>query len=117
MEGASPMGVEQVKMTVREVIERLEAAARGLPLGINSPVMVMLCDGTDVNGSRELEIDTLTWVTEGGDSYDSAAMIKGHPHIDEEEGRQSHFPGIVSDADTMLREWSGEAGDDAEGAS
>lgn len=100
-----------MKMTVREVIERLEAAAQDMELGLDSPMIVMLCDGTDVEGSQELEIDTLTFVSKSdGSSRDFAVMIKGHPHIDKDEGQPSHFRGLASDADTALREWTGEDG-------
>lgn len=102
-----------MKMTVREVIRRLEETAENLPLGQDSPVIVMLCDGTDAEGSRELEIDTLVWFR-GGQPRDAAAMIKGHPHIDQDEGHRTHLRGVVRDADEILREWAG-SGEDGPG--
>ena len=67
-----------MKMTVREVIERLEAAARDMSLGLDSPVIVMLCDGTGSEGSHQLQIDTLRFIAEDGSgSRDLAVMIQG----------------------------------------
>jgi hypothetical protein len=102
-------------MTVREVLERLNAVAQDLPLGLESPVIVMLCDGTDAEGSRELEVDTLTWVNlKTGQDRSHAVMIRGHPHFDKEEGRPVSFRGVAADADTALREWSGKDSDSDE---
>lgn len=96
-----------VKMTVREVIRRLEAAAQQLPRGLDTPVIVMLCDGTNAEGSREIEIDMLTWYNKAtGEQADDAAMIKGHPHIDRDEGDDIQLRGVVQSADEALRDWT-----------
>jgi hypothetical protein len=74
----------------------------------------MLRDGTDITGSRELEIDTLAWF-KSGEGFDAAAMIKGHPHIDQDEEREVHLRGVVRNADEVLREWT-ENGEGESGA-
>jgi hypothetical protein len=95
-----------MKLTVRDVLEQLEAVARDLPLGLDSPVVVAMCDERDMEVSRELEIDTLFEVDLAGKMRDAAAMLRGHPHIDKAEGRGTHFPGVVADADEALRRWT-----------
>lgn len=100
-----------MKMTAREVIEQLETIARDLPDGLDTHVIVMLCDGDDATASRELDIDTLTWVSKTtGVETGHAAMIRGHPHIDRGEGRGTRYPAAAGDVDEVLREWT-EGGD------
>src|ERR1700730_12863161 len=99
-----------MKLTIREVLEQLGALASDLPLGLDSPVVVAMCDGRDMEISRELEIDTLIEVDLAGKVRDAVAMLRGHPHFDKAEGRGTHFPGVAADADEALRRWTEESG-------
>lgn len=96
-----------MKMTVREVIERLEAVARGMDLGLDSPVTVMLCDGSGAEGSQEIEVDALRWISDDlTETRDFAVMIQGHPHLDRDKGHTTRFPGMANEADDALRKWT-----------
>jgi hypothetical protein len=90
-------------MNIREVIDERAALAREMPDGEHSEVRVALCDGSNIEITRALEIDTMAMLTEAGVVREQFAVVKAHPHLDDSAtvGR-----GVAEDADEQMRKWT-----------
>jgi hypothetical protein len=63
-------------VNIRELIEQLTEVAEALPAGLDTAVEVHLCNGDDAEGvlTRVVTVDHV----------DTFAVVRGHPHLDEE---------------------------------
>jgi hypothetical protein len=92
-------------VNIREVIEQLTAEAENLPVGLDTEVRVVMCDGTDAEITRIFEIDNMAALSEDGSITDVFLIVKGHPHLDE---TSIVVHGVMQDADEHLRRWAEE---------
>lgn len=82
----------------------MTAVAGRLPQGLNTDVRVVMCDGDRIEVARAVEIDHMATISQAGDTVeDLFAIVKGHPHLEEEPLRAR---GVSHDADKYLQQWS-----------
>lgn len=70
-------------MKLRELIELLNQAADELPKGLDSTILVHLCNGSDEAGVLTKEVGVATGEEDEGVAA-HCVIIEGHPHADDE---------------------------------
>ena len=90
-------------MNIRELVDELVAVAQEMPAGERTEVRVAMCDGSNVEITRALEIDNMAMVTDSGAVREVFAIIKAHPHLDDSS---TVARGVAEDADEQLRRWA-----------
>jgi hypothetical protein len=112
---ANTMGMVAKDMTVRAVIERLTDSAASLPGGLDSPVVLAICDGEDMVIIKTVDVAVLPVIRTQepvGEVTRLPVMVRGHQHPGDEFGPVLH--GLVADAED-LRKLTGEPGVDPAG--
>jgi hypothetical protein len=98
------MSVPASRPTVRDVIAQLEAAARNLPDGLDTPTDLAICDGHNQQFVDRWEVTWQHTFDTSGQlrrTPETCALILGHAHHGESPGRVSR--GIAGDVDEELR--------------
>jgi hypothetical protein len=90
--------------TVRAFIEKLTELAADLPNGLDSPVDLAICDGTDLVILEAVDMDVLSTIrTEEpvGEVTRQSVMVRGHNHAGDGPGEV--YRGLVGHVDEELR--------------
>jgi hypothetical protein len=98
------------RMTVRAFIERLTDSAAGLSGGLDSPVVLAICNGEDMVIIKTVDVAVLPVIRTQepvGEVARQPVMVRGHQHPGDEFGPVLH--GFVADGDEELRKVTGDA--------
>jgi hypothetical protein len=90
------------RTTVRQLINVLSTLASELPGGMDTPVEIGVCDGTDLQLLPKVDVDEYHHVSLDGTEIRTFIAIRAHDHPDG-SGRGMQARGVAADTDDELR--------------
>jgi hypothetical protein len=106
----SPVPEPSEIATIRDLVDALLEQARDLDKGLDTPMELGICDGTDLQLVDTVDLNCWSTVSSSGRGSPGGQflILRGHIHPGEKAGKI--LRGAASHADEELREVTGEDG-------